>query len=122
MLSLGSAAPEQSLTLHESHGGPGLWTTTQLTLLLYGVKGGTTDRQPMADTGVALHRGLRDVPVPMLSVKGMYPAPHIHERFTIHKWLRQTAYILTHNFNNLEHIANNCMSALTHTDVTIAHH
>ena len=53
---------------------------------------------------------------------GMYPAPDIHEHFTIHKWLRQTAYILTHNLNNLEHIANNCMSAMTHTDVTTAHH
>ena len=55
-------------------------------------------------------------------VKGMYPAPDIHEHFTIHKLLRQTAYILTHNLNNLEHIANNCMSAMTHTDVTTAHH
>ena len=54
------------------------------------------------------------------NVKGMYPAPDIHEHFTIHKWLRQTAYIFTHNFNNLEHIANNCMSAMTHTDVTTA--
>ena len=52
----------------------------------------------------------------------MYPAPHIHEHFAIHKWLRQTAHILTHNLNNLEHIANNCMSAMTHTDVTTAHH
>ena len=55
-------------------------------------------------------------------VKGMYPAPDIHEHFTIHKWLRQTAYIFTQNMNNLEHIANNCMSAMTHTDVTTAHH
>ena len=55
-------------------------------------------------------------------VKGMYLAPDIHEHFTIHKWLRQTAYIFTHNFNNLEHIANNCMRAMTHTDVTTAHH
>ena len=55
-------------------------------------------------------------------VKGMYPAPDIHEHFTIHKWLRQTAYIFTHNFNNLEHTATNCMSAMTHTDVTTAHH
>ena len=38
------------------------------------------------------------------------------------QWLRQTAYIFTHNFNNLEHIATNCMSAMTHTDVTTAHH
>ena len=57
-----------------------------------------------------------------LDVKGMSLAPDIHEHFTIHKWLRQTAYIFTHNFNNLEHIANNCMSAMTHTDVTTAHH
>ena len=55
-------------------------------------------------------------------VKGINPAPDIHEHFTIHKWLRQTAYIFTHNFNNLEHIATNCMSAMTHTDVTTAHH
>ena len=59
---------------------------------------------------------------PTGGVKGMYPAPHIHEHFTIHKWLRQTAYILTHNLNMLEHIATNCMSAMTHTDVTTAHH
>ena len=50
-------------------------------------------------------------------VKGMYPAPDIHEHFTIHKWLRQAAYIFTHNFNNLEHIANNCMNTTKHTDV-----
>ena len=52
----------------------------------------------------------------------MYPALDIHRHFTTHKWLRQTAYIFTHNFNNLEHIANNCMSAMTHTDVTTAYH
>ena len=44
---------------------------------------------------------------PTGSVKGMCLALHIHEHFTIHKWLRQTAYILTHNLNMLEHIANN---------------
>ena len=54
------------------------------------------------------------------TVKGMYPAPHIHEHFTIHKWLRQTAYILTHNLNMLEHIANNCMNTTMHTDANIA--
>ena len=59
---------------------------------------------------------------PTGGVKGIYPAPDIHEHFTIHTWLRQTAYIFTHNFNNLEHIANNCMSDMTHTDVTTAHH
>ena len=37
--------------------------------------------------------------------------------FTIHKWLRQTAYILTHNLNNLEHIANNGTDTIKHTDV-----
>ena len=50
-------------------------------------------------------------------VKGMYHAPDIHEHFTIHKWLRQTAYILTHNMNNLEHIANNGTDTTKHTDV-----
>ena len=53
-------------------------------------------------------------------VKGMYLAPHIHEHFTIHKWLRQTAYILTHNLNMLEHIANNGMNTTMHTDANIA--
>ena len=51
------------------------------------------------------------------AVKGMYLAPDIHEHFTIHKWLRQTAYIFTHNFNNLEHIANNGTDTTKHTDV-----
>ena len=54
------------------------------------------------------------------AVKGMYPAPHIHEHFTIHKWLRQTAYILTHNLNMLEHTANNGMNTTKHTDANIA--
>ena len=54
------------------------------------------------------------------SVKGIYPAPDIHEHFTIHKWLRKTAYIFTHNFNNLEHIATNCMNTTVHTDANIA--
>ena len=53
-------------------------------------------------------------------VKGMYPAPHIHEHFTRHKWLRQTAYIFTHNLNMLEHIANNGMNTTMHTDANIA--
>ena len=53
-------------------------------------------------------------------VKGIYPAPDIHEHFTIHKWLRNNAYIFTHNFNNLEHIVNNCMNTTMHTDVNTA--
>ena len=53
-------------------------------------------------------------------VKGINPAPHTHEHFTIHKWLRQTAYILTHNLNMLEHIANNGTNTTTHTDANIA--
>ena len=57
---------------------------------------------------------------PTGGVKGMYPAPHIHEHFTIHKWLRQTAYILTHNLNMLEHIANNGMNTTMHIDANIA--
>ena len=32
-------------------------------------------------------------------------------------WLRQTAYIFTHNMNNLEHIANNGTDTTKHTDV-----
>ena len=58
--------------------------------------------------------------MPATCVKGMYPARHIHEHFTIHKWLRQTAYILTHNLNMLEHIANNGMNTTTHTNANIA--
>ena len=54
---------------------------------------------------------------PTGGVKGMYPAPHIHEHFTIHKWLRQTAYIFTQNLNNPEHIANNGTDTTKHTDV-----
>ena len=54
------------------------------------------------------------------AVKGMYPAPHIHEHFTIHNWLRQTAYIFTHNLNMLEHIANNGRNTPMHTDANIA--
>ena len=70
-----------------------------------------------------IHKWLRQTAYILThNVKGMYLAPHIHEHFTIHKWLRQTSYIFTHNLNNLEHIANNCMSAMTHTDVTTAHH
>ena len=53
-------------------------------------------------------------------VKGMYLALDIHEHFTIHKWIRKTAYILTHNLNNFEHIANNCMNITMHTDVNTA--
>ena len=52
-------------------------------------------------------------------VKGMYPAPDIRTFYDT-QWLRQTAYILTHNMNNLEHIANNCTDTTKHTDVYIA--
>ena len=54
---------------------------------------------------------------PLENVKGMYTAPSYSRTFTIHKWLRQTAYILTHNMNNLEHIANNGTDTTKHTDV-----
>ena len=53
-------------------------------------------------------------------VNGIHPAPDIHEHFMIYKWLRQTAYILTHNLNKLDHIANNCMNTTMHTDANIA--
>ena len=79
---------------------------------------GKSCRPPLSISHVLLLFVTTDVfPV---SVKGMYPAPHIHEHFTIHKWLRQTAYILTHNLNMLEHIANNGMNTTMHTDANIA--
>ena len=59
-------------------------------------------------------------PVSIPNVKVIYPAPDIHEHFTIHKWLQKTAYIFTHNFNNLEHIATNCMINTMHTDANTA--
>ena len=62
------------------------------------------------------------LPSPTGGVKGVYPAPDIHEHFMIHNDGYGTACTFTHNTNNLEHIANNCMSAKTHTDVTTAHH
>ena len=52
--------------------------------------------------------------------KGNVSCTSYSRTFTIHKWLRQTAYILTHNLNMLEHIANNGMNTTTHTDANIA--
>ena len=49
--------------------------------------------------------------------KGNVSCTSYSRTFTMHKWLRQTAYILTHNLNNLEHIANNGMNTIMHTDV-----
>ena len=49
--------------------------------------------------------------------KGNVSCTSYSRTFTIHKWLRQTAYILTHNMNNLEHIANNGTDTTKHTDV-----
>ena len=57
---------------------------------------------------------------PTGGVKGIYPAPDIHEHLTIHKWLRNNAYIFTLNFNNLEHNVNNCTNTTMHTDANIA--
>ena len=47
---------------------------------------------------------------PTVCVKGIYDTQR----------LRKTAYIFTHNFNNLEHIVNNCMNTTMHTDANIA--
>ena len=86
-------------------------------------QGSTVEHQPV---GKLVQQSLGEALQPGSSkptqfpVKGMYPAPHIHEHFTIHKWLRQTAYILTHNLNKLEHIANNGMNTTMHTDANIA--
>ena len=57
---------------------------------------------------------------PTGGVKGMYPALHVHEHFTIHEWARQIAHIFTHNLNMLEHIANNGMNTTMHIDANIA--
>ena len=52
--------------------------------------------------------------------KGNVSCTSYSRTFTIHKWLRQTAYILTHNNITLEHIANNGMNTTTHIDANIA--
>ena len=57
---------------------------------------------------------------PTGGVNGIHPAPDIHEHFMIHNGYGKTAYIFTHNFNNLEHIATNCMNTTMHTDVNTA--
>ena len=57
---------------------------------------------------------------PTGGVKGIYLAPEIHEQFMIHKWLRNTAYIFTHNFNNLERTVTSCINTTMHTDVNTA--
>ena len=44
----------------------------------------------------------------------MYPAPHIHEHL---RYTNGYGNILTHNLNNLEHIANNGTDTIKHTDV-----
>ena len=77
----------------------------QKSLEFFTVKSVTADGSLLSPTG---------------GVKGINLALHIHEHFTIHNWLRQTAYILTHNLNMLEHIANNCMNTTRHTDANIA--
>ena len=60
------------------------------------------------------------LPSPTGGVNTIHPAPDIHELFMIHKWLRKIAYILTHNLNKIEHIANNSMNITMHTDANIA--
>ena len=57
---------------------------------------------------------------PTGGVKGIYPAPDIHEQFMIYKGYGTLAYIFTHNFNNLERTVNNCMNITMHTDVNTA--
>ena len=71
----------------------------------------TVNKSVTADGSLLLPNG---------SVNGIHPAPDIHEHFMIHKWLRNNAYNFTHNFNNLEHIATNCMNTTMHTDVNTA--
>ena len=57
---------------------------------------------------------------PTGGVEGLNPAPHIHEQMTTSNYGYDIAYNFTHNLNNLEHIANNCMNTTMHTDANIA--
>ena len=61
-----------------------------------------------------------DTKIVSIDCKGNVSCTSYSRTFTIHKWLRQTAYILTHNLNMLEHIANNGMNTTMHTDANIA--
>ena len=57
---------------------------------------------------------------PTGGVNTIHPALDIHEHFTIYNRLRNTAYIFTHNFDNLERTVTNCMNITMHTDVNTA--
>ena len=54
---------------------------------------------------------------PTGGVKGMYPAPHIHEQMTTSNYGYDIAYNFTHNNIMLEHKAMNNMNTVAHMDV-----
>ena len=53
---------------------------------------------------------------PTGGVKGMNPAPHIHEHLRYTIMATATAYTFTHNNITLEHTAMNDKNTITHTD------
>ena len=54
------------------------------------------------------------------SVKGIYPAPDIHEQFMIHNGYGTLRITSRTNFNNPERTVTNCMNITMHTDVNTA--
>ena len=54
---------------------------------------------------------------PTGGVKGMYPAPYIHEQMTTSKWLRKSVYNDKHTFNIFETIVDNYVNDATHVDM-----
>ena len=82
---------------------PILWEESQRTeeFEIFIVKSVTADGSLLSPTG---------------GVKGMNPAPHIHEHFTIHNYGYGIAYTFTHNNITLEHTAMNDKNTIAHTD------
>ena len=60
--------------------------------------------------------------VPSCCVNTIHPAPDIHEHFMIYNRLRNIVHNLKHIFTYIETTVTNYMNAMTHTDVTTAHH
>ena len=57
---------------------------------------------------------------PTGGVNGIHPAPKNSRTFYDIQRLRNTAHIFTHNIDNPEHIATNCMNTTMHTDANTA--
>ena len=60
----------------------------------------------------------------LVCVKGMYPAPYIHEQKTTSIWLRNNVHDYKHilTYNIFETNVTNCVNNTTHTDkLTVQH-